>query len=120
MFYITASCFIKMGLFEMALNDCESSLRIDSNYGNINNIYILYLLLISFPFLAKAYVRKGNAFFGLHKFEEAKHCWISALQIDTNNREAKEWLMKCVRIEGKDPEKALEFALQDPEVEQVF
>lgn len=75
---------------------------------------------MSFLILAKAYVHLGNALLGMNKFDEAKQCWISALQIDSENAKARDCLLKCMRMEGKDPEKARKLALQDPEVEEVY
>uniref|UniRef100_A0A915ELG7 Stress-induced-phosphoprotein 1 n=1 Tax=Ditylenchus dipsaci TaxID=166011 RepID=A0A915ELG7_9BILA len=93
-----AACYIKLAEFEKAVTDCDACLGKDDQ-----NV--------------KAYIRKGSALQGLHKYPQAIKAYRSALNIDGNNREAMEGIRAC---NSKNEDAPAKQALEDPEVQKVL
>lgn len=96
-----AACYTKLMEFPRALEDCEMCIKKD-------------------PTFIKGYIRKGAALIAMKEYGKAQLAFERALEIDSNNAEAREGLMNAIRNNDEPPEKARERALQDPEVQEIL
>ncbi|KAK3714378.1 hypothetical protein QZH41_020623, partial [Actinostola sp. cb2023] len=102
----------KLAAFDLALKDCETCIEKDPTFGNIR--------LIIRPF--KGYTRKGGVLFALKKYSDAQTAYGKALEIDPNNKEAKEGLhaIQSSARAPTDPEEIKQRAMADPEVQSIL
>ncbi|KAL5463404.1 hypothetical protein EMCRGX_G032297 [Ephydatia muelleri] len=94
-----AACYTKLLEFQLALKDCEECIRLDPNF-------------------IKGHIRKGHALMALKDSAKAESSFRKALELDPQNQEAKDGLLKCLK--GSDPEARRKRALQDPEIQQIL
>ncbi|XP_048585983.1 stress-induced-phosphoprotein 1 [Nematostella vectensis] len=98
-----AATFQKLAAFNLALEDCERCIKLDPNF-------------------VKGYTRKGGVLFALKKFNEARTAYSKALEIDSENKEAKEGL-RAVAMASRpptDPEEVKQRAMADPEIQAIL
>lgn len=96
-----AACYTKLMEFQRALEDCEMCIKKD-------------------PKFIKGYIRKGAALMAMKEYSKARSAFEAALDIDTNNMEARDGLLNAIKNDDENPEKARERALQDPEVQDIL
>jgi stress-induced-phosphoprotein 1 len=96
-----AACFQKLMEFQLALNDCDTCIKLD-------------------PKFIKGYTRKGAALVAMREFGKAQAAYEAALQIDPKNAEAREGLRSCMLNNDEKPEVARERAMNDPEVQAIL
>jgi len=97
-----AACYTKLAEFGLALKDIEVCLRLD-------------------PKFVKAYLRKGAISLTLKETAKAKEAYQRALEVDPNNTEAREGLMKCTRENmSLSPEERRKQAMEDPDVQKIL
>ncbi|RWS29355.1 39S ribosomal protein L23-like protein [Leptotrombidium deliense] len=73
-------CYVKLGLFQLALDDAQHAIKLN-------------------PTLAKCYFRKGQALFGLKKYNDAEIAFKEVLILDNDCPETNQELVK-VRYEA--------------------
>ena len=96
-----AACYTKLMAFDLALADCESSIKMD-------------------PSFVKAYLRKAKVLQGMGQNSKVKAVYEKALEIDPNCGEAIEGYRNCSIQSHSDPEETRKRAMNDPEVQQIL
>lgn len=96
-----AACYTKLMSFDLALADCESSIKID-------------------PTFVKAYLRKAKVLQGMGRHSKVGPVYEKALELDPNCGEAIEGYKNCSIQSHADPEETRKRAMNDPEVQQIL
>ena len=96
-----AACYTKLMSFDLALADCESSIKID-------------------PTFVKAYLRKAKVLQGMGRHSKVISVYEKALELDPNCGEAIEGYKNCSIQSHADPEETRKRAMNDPEVQQIL
>ena len=96
-----AACYTKLMSFDLALADCESSIKMD-------------------PAFVKAYLRKAKVLQGMGQQSKVRAVYEKALELDPNCGEAIEGYKNCSIQSHADPEETRKRAMNDPEVQQIL
>jgi len=96
-----AACYTKLMSFDLALADCESSIKMD-------------------PTFVKAYLRKAKVLQGMGQQSKVRAVYEKALELDPNCGEAIEGYKNCSIQSYSDPEETRKRAMGDPEIQQIL
>ncbi|XP_046849582.1 stress-induced-phosphoprotein 1-like [Xenia sp. Carnegie-2017] len=99
-----AACYQKLAEVRLALKDCDECIKLDPNF-------------------VKGYTRKGACHFAMKEFSKAIDAYNKALEIDKDNKEAKDGLQSCYinsTTPSSDPEEVKRRAMADPEVQDIL
>lgn len=96
-----AACYTKLMAFDLALADCDSSIKMD-------------------PSFVKAYLRKAKVLQGMGHNSKVRSVYEKALEIDPNCGEAIEGYKNCSIQSHADPEETRKRAMNDPEVQSIL
>ncbi|XP_041468394.1 stress-induced-phosphoprotein 1-like [Lytechinus variegatus] len=100
-----AACYTKLAEFRLGLDDCEECIRLD-------------------PTFIKGYLRKGTILMGLHDYTKASSAFQQALELDSNNKEARDGVYKCstysMPTEGMSEEEIKMRAMNNPRVQKIM
>ncbi|XP_031560926.1 stress-induced-phosphoprotein 1-like [Actinia tenebrosa] len=98
-----AATYQKLAAFELAQKDCDECIRLD-------------------PTFVKGYTRKGGVLFALKKYIDARSAYEKALELDPNNKEARDGLNAILTSARAptDPDEIRRRAMADPEVQSIL
>ncbi|KAL9952289.1 hypothetical protein ACROYT_G039524 [Oculina patagonica] len=99
-----AACYQKLAAFNLALEDCDMCIKLD-------------------PTFVKGYTRRGGVLFALKRFIDAQKTYQKALELDPENKEAKEGIRACQKgatEQPTDPEEIRRRANADPEIQEIL
>ncbi|XP_030854758.1 stress-induced-phosphoprotein 1 [Strongylocentrotus purpuratus] len=100
-----AACYTKLAEFRLGLDDCEMCIKLD-------------------PTFVKGYLRKGTILMGLHDYSKASIAFKQALELDSNNKEARDGVYKCstysMPTEGMSEEDIKKRAMANPRVQKIM
>jgi len=99
-----AATYMKLCEFHLALKDCEECIRID-------------------PKFVKGHVRKGGALEAMKQFTKAMDAYQKAMELDPNNKEAKDGCSRCLHNDyanRNNPEEVQKRAMNDPEIRNIL
>jgi len=96
-----AACYTKLMSFDLALADCESSIKMD-------------------PTFVKAYLRKAKVLQGMGQQSKVRAVYEKALELDPNCGEAIEGYKNASIQNYSEPEETRRRAMNDPEIQQIL
>ncbi|CAB3981473.1 stress-induced-phospho 1 [Paramuricea clavata] len=99
-----AACYQKLAELRLALKDCDECIKLDATF-------------------VKGYTRKGACHFAMKEFSKAMDAYNKALELDNDNKEAKEGVQRCYvssTTPSSDPEEVKRRAMADPEVQEIL
>lgn len=99
-----AATYMKLCEFHLALKDCDECIKIA-------------------PTFVKGHVRKGGALEAMKQFTKAMDAYQKAMEIDPNNKEAKEGCSRCLHNDyanRNNPEEVQKRAMNDPEIRNIL
>jgi stress-induced-phosphoprotein 1 len=92
-----AACYTKLAEFRLGLQDCDQCIELD-------------------PTFIKGYLRKGAILLALKEPVKAVQVYEKVLEMDPENLEAKEGIMKCHHSGPLSSEEVKQRAMRDPEI----
>jgi len=96
-----AACYTKLMEFGLAMQDCDKCIELN-------------------PTFIKGYLRKA-AILRIDKPQEAKAVYEKALEIDSNNAEARQGIDQCkYALRNLAPEERAKLAMSDPEIQLIL
>lgn len=96
-----AACYTKLAAFDLGLKDCDTCIKLDSQF-------------------IKGYIRKGKILQGMQQQSKASAAYQKALEMDPNNAEALEGYRACSMAFHNNPQEVWKNAMSDPEVQQIL
>jgi tetratricopeptide (TPR) repeat protein len=96
-----AACYTKLAEFRLGLQDCDQCIELD-------------------PTFIKGYLRKGAILLALKEPVKAVQVYEKVLEMDPENLEAKEGIMKCHHSGPLSSEEVKQRAMRDPEILEIF